>query len=106
MKNIFRKFTLHEGKRGSAITIHVVHGAQGKRFTDVLEDGTLVLEMDVKEVSGRTNQTLIKYLASTLNIGTDEIEVVAGKDGPDKLVSILNEDANSLNHKLLTLVEK
>ncbi len=106
MKNIFRKFNLHEGKRGSAITIHVVHGAKEKKFSDVLEDGTLILEMDVKEVSGKANQAVIKYLASLLNVATDEIEIVAGKDGPDKLVSIINEDAASLNHKLLALIEK
>jgi uncharacterized protein YggU (UPF0235/DUF167 family) len=106
MRNLFRKFNLHEGKRGSAITIHVVTGAREKRFIKVLEDGTLILEMDVRDVSGKTNQILVKYLAGLLNVLTDEIEVVAGKDGPDKIVSILNQDTHTLHHTLMKLIQQ
>jgi uncharacterized protein YggU (UPF0235/DUF167 family) len=106
MKRIFRKFNLHEGKRGSAITVHIVPGAKEKKFANILEDGTIVLEMDSKEVSGRTNQMLIKYLSSLLNVISDEVEIVAGKDGPDKIVSILNQETSVLQNKLMNLVEK
>jgi len=106
MKNLFRKFNLHQGKHGSAITIHLLPGALQKRFTDVLADGTLVLEMDIKEVSGKANQILIKYLAGLLNVAVDDIEVVAGKDGADKLVSILNQDTHILHQKIMAFIEK
>ena len=106
MNRLFRKFNLHEGKRGSAITVHVIPGAVEKRIPDILEDGTLVLELDTKDVSGKTNQILVKYLSNLLNVSTDEIEVVAGKDGPDKIVSILNQESSALQNKLFAIVNK
>ena len=106
MNRLFRKFNLHEGKRGSAITVHVIPGAPEKKLSDILDDGTLILELDTKDVSGKTNQVLIKYLSNILNVLSDEIEVVAGKDGPDKIVSILNQESSVLQNKLFSIVEK
>ncbi|MBI9049510.1 MAG: DUF167 domain-containing protein [Anaerolineaceae bacterium] len=106
MKRLFRKFNLHEGKRGSAVTVHVVPGSSGKRISNVMEDGTLVVEMDTRDVSGKTNQAIVKFFSGILNVSVDEIEVVAGKDGADKLISIINENTTDLHEKLMALVEK
>ena len=106
MKRLFRKFNLHEGKKGSAITIHVVPGMSEKRIVDVKEDGTLIVEMDAKDVSGKSNQALIKFFASILDVNQDEIEVVAGVDGADKLLSIINTDTDEVNKQLMMLVQK
>ena len=106
MKRLFRKFNLHEGKKGSAITVHVVPGMTEKRIAELQDDGTLVVEMDTKDVTGKTNQALIKYFASILDVTQDEIEVVAGTDGADKLISIINTNTDEVNKQLMLLVQK
>ena len=106
MKRLFRKFNLHEGKKGSAITVHVVPGMPEKRIVDIKDDGTLIVELDVKDVTGKTNQVLEKYFASILNVGQDDIEIVAGADGADKLISIINTNTDDVNKQLTLLVSK
>jgi uncharacterized protein YggU (UPF0235/DUF167 family) len=106
MKRLFRKFNLHEGKKGSAITVHVVPGMTEKRIVDIKEDGTLIVELDVKDVNGKTNQVLTKFIASILNVTQDDIEIVAGLDGADKLISIINTNTDEVNKQLMMLVAK
>jgi uncharacterized protein YggU (UPF0235/DUF167 family) len=106
MKRLFRKFNLHEGKKGSAITVHVVPGMAEKKIVEVKDDGTLVVEMDTKDVAGKTNQLLVKYFASILDVTQDDIEVVAGSEGADKLISIINTNTDEVNKHLMMLVQK
>jgi uncharacterized protein YggU (UPF0235/DUF167 family) len=52
-------------------------------------------------VDDRANQALIEYLAKVLEVPKAGIEIVAGRSGRAKLVSILGVDAPTAQKKLL-----
>jgi uncharacterized protein YggU (UPF0235/DUF167 family) len=85
---IGRKFNFHDGEKGSALAVRISDD-QGKiGIVKVLEDGTLVINFAGK--SKDINQELIKFLARILNINEKRFDIVAGIEGSEKLISILD----------------
>ena len=85
---IGRKFNFHDGEKGSALAVRIADD-QGKiGITNVLEDGTLVINLTGK--SKYLNQELIKFLAKILNINENRFDIVAGMEGSEKIISILD----------------
>ena len=85
---IGRKFNFHDGEKGSALAVRISDD-QGKiGIINVLEDGTLVINFagESKDI----NQDLIKFLARILNINEKRFDIVAGIEGSEKLISILD----------------
>ena len=85
---IGRKFNFHDGEKGSALAVRISDD-QGKiGIINVLEDGTLVINFagESKDI----NQDLIKFLARILNINEKRLDIVAGIEGSEKLISILD----------------
>ncbi len=85
---IGRNFNFHDGEKGSALAVRISDD-QGKiGIMNVSEDGTLVINFAGK--SKDINQDLIKFLARILNINEKGFDIVAGIEGSDKLISILD----------------
>ena len=85
---IGRKYNFHDGEKGSALAVRISDD-QGKiGIINVLEDGTLVINFagESKDI----NQDLIKFLARILNINEKRFDIVAGIEGSEKLISILD----------------
>lgn len=83
-----RKFRLHDGKHGAALTIRVTPRARKNEFAGLLEDGTLRVRVAAPPVGGKANAALVGFLAEVLRVRKNRIEVVAGKRGLDKIVSV------------------
>ncbi len=97
-----KKFTLHDGKTGSAITVRVTPRSRRNEIVEVLNDGTVRVRLTTsKEVE--TNQTLVKFLSEILDIPAARIEVVAGT-GQDKLVTVLDIPASEIQQKIIKLL--
>jgi uncharacterized protein (TIGR00251 family) len=96
---------LHSGRTGSAITVHVTSGALKNEITEILEDGTIKISVAVPKNGKQANETLIQFLMQILTARQAQIEIVAGEDGPDKLITILDMDTKTV-HALITRHKK
>ena len=83
-----RKFKLHNGKHGAALTIRVTPRARKTELGGVLEDGTIRVRVAAPPVEGKANKALVMYLAELFDVRKNKIEIVAGEKGLDKIVSI------------------
>jgi uncharacterized protein YggU (UPF0235/DUF167 family) len=84
---IGREFRFHDGKKGSALAIRVSAGGEETQFTKVLRDGTVLVT--IQGHPDNINQVLIDFLAKQLQLPVTQFDVIAGIDGEDKLISIL-----------------
>lgn len=96
-----RNFRLHDGKKGSAIAVRVTPRASENKISEVMEDGTIKIHLAAPPVDGEANEKLIVFLADILNIPKSRIEIVAGASGRDKLVSVLDMDAEMVHKRIL-----
>jgi uncharacterized protein (TIGR00251 family) len=96
-----RKFDLHDGKRGAALAVRVTPRASRNEIFGVLNDGTVKVHLTAPPVEGQANEALLKFLADVLDVPLSQLEIVAGKTGRDKLVSILDMDAETVHKKIV-----
>lgn len=96
-----RKYKLHSGKTGAALTIRVTPRARKTEISGFMDDGTLRVRVSAPPVGGKANAALIKYLAKLLGVRKSRIEIVAGEKSLDKIVSILDLSAEQAQKKIL-----
>ena len=96
-----RKFRLHDGKHGAALTIRVTPRARKTEFSGILDDGTVRIRISAPPVEGKANKALIKFLSKVLKVRKNQIEIVAGEKGLDKIVSILDMTADQVQERIL-----
>jgi uncharacterized protein (TIGR00251 family) len=77
-----------DAKRGAAFAVRVVTRAQRDELVGVQEDGTLKIRLTASPADGQANVALIKFLAQRLNVPEAAIEIVAGKEHRDKMISV------------------
>jgi len=100
-----RNYTLHDGKKGAALAVRVTTRASKNQIIGALSDGTIKIHIAAAPTEGQANDALIDYLSEILEISKDSIEVVAGDTGRDKLVSVLDMDAETLHKKIVENIE-
>lgn len=101
-----RKFKLHDGKRGAALTVRVTPRARRTEVAEILEDGTLRVRLTAPPVDGKANAALVRFLAEVLQIRPTRIEIVAGEKGLDKIVSITDLTAEEVQRRLQGWIDK
>ncbi len=101
-----RKFKLHNGKSGSALTVRVTPRARRTEVAEVLEDGTIRIRVTAPPVEGKANAALIAFLADALEIRKSRVEIVAGEKGLDKIVSITDLSAAEVQRRLQDWIDR
>jgi uncharacterized protein len=96
-----KEYHLHSGKKGAALAIRVTPRASKNEIVDILADGTVKIRLTAPPVEGKANEALIQFLSDVLEVSASRIEIVAGSTGRDKLVSILNMDAQAVHTMIL-----
>ncbi|HET8706941.1 MAG TPA: DUF167 domain-containing protein [Pseudomonadales bacterium] len=96
-----RKFNLHDGKMGAAITVHIVPGSKQNTITGVLEDGTVTIDLTDQKIDEKANHALVDYLAELLQVKPSQIEIVGGISSSDKLITIMDLDKNAVQSRIL-----
>ncbi len=96
-----RNFHLHDGKVGSALAVRITPRASRNKIVEVLGDGTIKIHIAAPPVDGEANEELIKFLAEVLNIPKSRLEIVAGQTGRDKLISVLDMDADTAHKRIV-----
>ena len=101
-----RKYELHDGKQGAALTIRVTPRARKTEFAGILEDGTLRIRVAAPPVEGKANNELINFLARALRVHKNRIEIVAGFTGLDKIVSVEGMTAEEAQTRVIKALPK
>ena len=99
-----RKFNLHDGKKGSALAIRVTPRASRNEIVELLDDGTIKVRIAAPPLDNEANETLISFLAEVLGIPKSRLDIVAGASGRDKLISIIDMDAETAHRRILAHV--
>lgn len=96
-----RKFRMHDGKTGAAITVRITPKSSRNEIVEVLNDGTVKIRLMAVAAGGATNQLLTEFLAGILGVKQTQIEVVAGDNGKDKLITIANVTPTEVQEKII-----
>jgi uncharacterized protein YggU (UPF0235/DUF167 family) len=84
-----RKFEITDARRGAALTVRVVTQAARTEFAGVQEDGVIKVRLTANAAGDpAANQELVVFLAEALGVDAGQLEVVAGANERDKIVSI------------------
>lgn len=102
---IYKSSQFHNGRRGSALTIKIISGSNVNKLTEISEDGTLILNLKSDKKTGDFNLTMIDFLEMMLAVSRGQIEVIAGQDGTEKLVAILDIDPDELQKRIMDYLE-
>jgi uncharacterized protein (TIGR00251 family) len=89
-----------DAKQGAAFTVKIVPKANKTEIVGIQSDGTIKIRLMAPPVEGQANTELIKFLAQFFEVGTDEIEIVAGLDSRNKLVSVYNVAADEVEARV------
>ncbi len=84
-----REFRITDAKGGIAFTVRVVTKAAATELAGIQEDGTLKIRLIASPAGDpAANKELVDFLAQQLNVPAKRIEIVAGLNGREKLVSV------------------
>jgi len=73
---------------GVAFTVRIVTRAQRDEIAGIQEDSTIKIRLTASPTEGQANDALIKFLAHRLGVAEKDVEIVAGRDKRDKLVTV------------------
>ncbi len=96
-----RQFHLHDGKKGAALAVRVIPRASKNEIAEVLNEGTVKVRLTVAANDAKLNKILLDYLSEILAIPHNRLDIVAGQNGLDKLISILDLDAATVQERIL-----
>lgn len=96
-----RKFHLHDGQRGSALAIRVTPRASRNEIVAIMNDGTIKVRIAAPPVDDEANKELVKFMAEVLGVPKSKLEIVAGSNGRDKLISVLDMDVETAHQRIL-----
>lgn len=100
-----RRFRLHDGQQGAALTVRVTPRARRDEVAGILEDGTLRVRVSAPPAEGRANAALLAFLAKVLGVRKNRLEIVAGEKGLDKIVSVLDMSSREVEARIRTWME-
>jgi uncharacterized protein YggU (UPF0235/DUF167 family) len=84
-----REFKITDAKGGAAFTVRVVSRARQLEIAGVQDDGALKIRLtSSKAGSEEANNELLDFLAEQLGVEKAKIEMIAGEDGREKLLSV------------------
>lgn len=97
-----KKFHLHDSKGGAALAVRVTPRSRRNEIVEVMDNGTVRIRLITSSERQAMNQALIEFLAQVLEIPSSRIEIVAGETGREKLISIIDMDASTVQQRVLS----
>jgi hypothetical protein len=100
-----RKFQLHDGKKGAALAVRVTPRASKNKIVELLDDGTVKVHIAAPPVDDEANLELLKFMAEVLGVSKSRLDIVAGATGRDKLIAVIDMDAETAHKRILAYLE-
>ena len=97
---------LHDGKTGSAISVRITPRSKKNEIVSVMEDGVIKIKLTAPPVDGKANEALLKFLAVTLKISKNNLEIVGGLSGRNKLIAIFDLLPSEVEERISEAVSK
>jgi uncharacterized protein (TIGR00251 family) len=95
-----RRFRFHDGRVGSAVAVHVTPRSRKDELSGISPDGTLRVRLTAPPVEGAANKALLELLAHILGVRPASLEIIGGEKGKDKIVSVVDLDAHTVEEKV------
>ncbi len=73
-------------------------------IVELLEDGTIKMRIAAPPSDKEANETLIEFLSEMLGVPKSRLDIVAGAAGRDKLISVVDMDAETAHQRILAHV--
>ena len=96
-----RKFNLHDGRKGSALAVRVTPRASRNEIVEMLDDGTIKIRIASSPSDQEANDALIGFLSEVLGVPSSRLDIVAGVTGRDKLISVIDMDAETVHQRIV-----
>lgn len=97
-----RKFHFHDSRGGSSLAVRVTPRSTKNEIVDIFSDGTIRIRLTSGSSDIESNPALVSFLAQILDVNPARLEIVAGITGRDKLVAILDMDAEDVHQKIIS----
>jgi uncharacterized protein YggU (UPF0235/DUF167 family) len=98
-----KEYKFHDGEKGSALAIRVMYGRGESSFVKVRKDGAVVIKLGPGKED--LNTRLLAFISRELGIPRARIQVLAGNDGNNKLISILDMKPKLIQKKILERID-
>src|SRR5215470_7910332 len=96
-----RKFQMHDGQKGSALAVRVTPRASRNEIVEILDDGTVKVRIAASPADDESNAALLEFLAEILGVPQNQLDIVAGAAGRDKLISVVDMDMETVNSRIV-----
>lgn len=96
-----RGMRFSNGQKGAALPVRVIPRANRNEIVEILSDQTVKIRLTTPPAEDLANDELIRFLSDVLGMPETKFEIVAGKSGRDKLVSILDVSTEDVHRKIL-----
>lgn len=95
-----REFRITDAQHGAAFAVRVVTRASELEIVGLQDDGSLKVRLTESPAEGRADLQLIDLLAELLEVDPGQIEIVAGADKPNKIISVNGVSPAWINERL------
>ena len=95
-----QEINLLNGVSGAALAIKVIPEYQNNEIVRVEGDGLVVIGLESADSDSNINQSLRDYLSDLFQIPRSSIDILSGWARKEKLVSIINTDAEEIQKYL------
>jgi len=96
-----RKFEITDARGGTAIPVRVVTLADKSELAGIQDDGVLKVRLMASPAgSPAANKELMQLLAAELGVAGDKLEIVAGENTREKIVSVEGITAAEVESRL------
>jgi uncharacterized protein YggU (UPF0235/DUF167 family) len=97
-----RKFEITDARGGTALGVRVVTQAASTEIAGKTDEGTLKIRLVASPAGDpAANDELLSFLASKLGVEKKRLEIVAGANSRDKIISIEGISAGEVEAKLI-----
>jgi len=96
-----RKFNMHDGQKGSALAVRVTPRASRNEVVEILDDGTVRVRLAAAPADEESNAALLEFLSEILGVPQTQLDIVAGRVGRDKLVSVIDMDVETAHARIV-----
>lgn len=101
-----RKFEITDASGGAAFNVRVVTRTARTEVVGIQDDGILKVRLTAAPDDPTVNDELVELLASTLDIDAKQIEIVAGLNSRDKIVSVDGITPEYLESMITNIVDE
>ncbi len=100
-----RNHRFHDGRKGAAFAVRVTPRASRNQIMELQSDGTVKVHIAAAPVDDQANRELVKFMSEVLGVPKSRIDIVAGAAGRDKIIAVMDMDAEMVQRRLLAYID-